>query len=670
MVRYHVSSSKIGSAERLRDALAALLPKPPAKPLNFVDVLERLARTTSKKAAASKIIQNGGVCILRRALSRALHQKDLESGYYAVRALEGIVLNNIQPRALLCRSLLRGVVKFVQWCGCDEWQDMKEEAHSVGRHALSLLSLILDGTPAGQLAFWLSGEGAFLRALCLLATVWAPEDDSDINVSTFEADNLALGLLATVLEECCWRVEGALQPCPQPYVAVALALATRRTARAAQLLRRTALPVLAYEVASSMSLPGPAGVWWPSASFRKQRLKEAVEAVFSASYIGDVPACRVQHGQKASRLNASAKAGQKVNETQLTKQLDIALSASIPSDRGYPEADYALAVATQPAEVVWSGTSSCKGNGLATLTRHGAWLSLRFNSVEQGLVYCPVSPGAPAARGGAPVKPVWSRPEVVGFEYVRVQCAAGLAFLTLFGVPLADLSASSCRHCVLVVGLGTGALPSFLAQNPALEVQVCEVDPAVLDMVKTHLSTVSFSVVAADAAKWIGRGQPLSSAAAIFLDPYDALGHIPTCVRTCAFFQACAAVLSANGIIVANVFNGPPGTPAGVALTRFVSALLRGFRRNGDVGVSLFAVSVEKRPTNLVLVALKSLPSGGVTRVTLIAALERGLRGTLAKAPPNPWPWHASQLLSVVQHVWLIHSKGNSPSLEFTPLGN
>jgi spermidine synthase len=45
------------------------------------------------------------------------------------------------------------------------------------------------------------------------------------------------------------------------------------------------------------------------------------------------------------------------------------------------------------------------------------------------------------------------------------------------------------------------------------------------------------------------------------LDAYDGLGEVPAHLTDVDFMQACAAALAPGGLLVANLFNGPQGSP-------------------------------------------------------------------------------------------------------------
>jgi len=98
-----------------------------------------------------------------------------------------------------------------------------------------------------------------------------------------------------------------------------------------------------------------------------------------------------------------------------------------------------------------SSTNGRTGNGTVRVTKHGAWLTLRFGDTEQGLAYVG-APDEPGWAGGAAI------PGVLSFEYLRVMAAAAAAFSRLGRPP-----GPPQPPRVLCVGLGAGCLPSFWA---------------------------------------------------------------------------------------------------------------------------------------------------------------------------------------------------------------
>jgi len=140
-------------------------------------------------------------------------------------------------------------------------------------------------------------------------------------------------------------------------------------------------------------------------------------------------------------------------------------------------------------------------NGRVRVVAHGPWRSLRFNDVEQGLTYVhgdwseAEATGEPRATNdgrratGAEMDPTATvgprdgeaDTEVLGYFYLRTMAAAAAAMCGLDG----NLDLTQRGGRVVSIGLGTGALPAFIARKfPAAVVEVCEIDPVVVEAVR------------------------------------------------------------------------------------------------------------------------------------------------------------------------------------------
>jgi len=301
------------------------------------------------------------------------------------------------------------------------------------------------------------------------------------------------------------------------------------------------------------------------------------------------------------------------------------------SEYGYMEHD-------SPAEVLFERESDV--NGVVRVVAHGPWRSLRFNDVEQGLTYVVEDPDG-TCRADV---------DVLGYEYLRCMTAAAAAHGALTGPPV-DLrgdgadpepgssgssgSSGSPPPRVICVGLGSGALPAFIARKfPRCAVEIVEIDPVVVEAASEHhgvstreaehrgVSTRggdagtprsdagSLDVVVGDAGEFMAsaaaavmRGDA-PPAAVIFLDAFDGEGRVPAHLSSPAFLDACAAATASGGVVVANVFNGAEGTPQRANAETYAGELTR---RVG--AVTSFAV---EPPVNVVFVATKG--GGGETR--------------------------------------------------------
>ena len=161
---------------------------------------------------------------------------------------------------------------------------------------------------------------------------------------------------------------------------------------------------------------------------------------------------------------------------------------------------------------------------------------MTFDDVEQGLAYYDES---------------GPRPDVLGFQYLRVMAAVAMASRQMArvveGASAARGEDAKEEESVLCIGLGTGALPAFLAHHfgDRLRVSVVELDPVVLRAASKALQCDfrfsggggAYRVKLADAASHVPRlvaSQNLARAfggraklRAIFLDAYNAAGEMP-----------------------------------------------------------------------------------------------------------------------------------------------
>ena len=697
----------------------------------LVVATKRLSHVAADPAACAALECSGAVSALHDSLGDALDNCNLEQAYYAALAIEHIVVASSRRAAIrdLCQDR---ILALVIWCA-EAHEDVQQEAHQVGQQALSLLSLLADGLSAGQVGFMFGGTAGGFVALCTFAACWtADEAELQAEGASWETCNIALRMLRAVVEEYAWLVEPDM-PEDDLFVAVALALCASAQPRAAQLLQRYGgVPLLAMELVACVA-GEPAlscdDARWPTVDARRAVLMAACQAILktqppASSSVGigapatapavsplasagaaDTAAKPARKKRRKDRAvegvaaflsdarqlqQALKRSGEDALQESLMQALEPALAVGTPSHEGdeFPEADYAHAVATEPSEVVARQASERAINGCVTLTRHGAWLALRFNHVEQGISYA-----APAASPG----PARLQTDVVGFEYIRVLLAAGLASMAVEGVHFGASEAASAK--VLVVGLGTGALPAFLAGvSRALDVRVAEWDSAVIDVMRDAAglsfevaaapvarapkrpkrqpaAAPSFRVVHGDAAVWV-RAEAGTGAAAVFLDPYEATGSIPAHLRATSFLRDCAAALSADGIVVANLFNGVPGTPAHAELMAFIATLHEAMALG-----PLLAVQVRRRPTNIVVVAAKSgSPLDGICtshrrsiRQRLVEGLQVALRGRVhIDGDGAKWDWDATALLHQIYTLERIEGpSGNNhigPSYCMTPL--
>ena len=276
-------------------------------------------------------------------------------------------------------------------------------------------------------------------------------------------------------------------------------------------------------------------------------------------------------------------------------RLETALRGDERSEFGYLEHD-------SEGETVFRARS--KHNGDVRVVKHGPWRSLRFNEVEQGLSYVRETTNEGSSRVVADL-------DVLGYEYLRCMTAAAAATCALdkradwrgvgetlarerLGERLTLAGSSPGGNTVVCVGLGSGAMPAFIANAfPELSVDVVEIDDVVVDAAEKALGLPGIRATAAnarlenlrvvigDAAEFMAsaaaavrRGET-PAASTIFLDAFDGDGETPTHLTSAAFLRDCAARVKPGGVVVANCFNGVRGSKARHAAESFAVALAR-----------------------------------------------------------------------------------------------
>ena len=305
-------------------------------------------------------------------------------------------------------------------------------------------------------------------------------------------------------------------------------------------------------------------------------------------------------------------------------RLETALRGDERSEFGYLEHD-------SEGETVFRARS--KHNGDVRVVKHGPWRSLRFNEVEQGLSYVRETTNEGSDRVAADL-------DVLGYEYLRCMTAAAAATCaldkradwtgvgeererrdaeTLGAETLAGSSPGG--NTVVCVGLGSGAMPAFIANAfPELSVDVVEIDDVVVDAAEKALGLPgiratapnarleNLRVVIGDAAEFMAsaagavrRGET-PAASAIFLDAFDGDGETPRHLTSEAFLRDCAERVAPGGVVVANCFNGARGSKARHAAESFAVALAR------EIGpVTSWTVET---PVNVIFAARKERARG------------------------------------------------------------
>jgi hypothetical protein len=119
------------------------------------------------------------------------------------------------------------------------------------------------------------------------------------------------------------------------------------------------------------------------------------------------------------------------------------------------EAGYYESMRCHPPEVIFERDNDVLELGRVTVKRHGRWRALYLGNVEQGLSYAPTDDAPPSH-------------EVLGFQYIRAMAIATVDRIR------AERHATKSTS-IVAVGLGTGALPLYLANAPDLNVDVVTV---------------------------------------------------------------------------------------------------------------------------------------------------------------------------------------------------
>ena len=120
---------------------------------------------------------------------------------------------------------------------------------------------------------------------------------------------------------------------------------------------------------------------------------------------------------------------------------------------------------------------------------------------------------------------------------------------------------------ILLVGLGGGSLSKYCYhQFPQARITTLEINPDVIALRDEFLvppDNKRFQVVQSDACEYLTRSDV--QADIILLDGYDAEG-LPPCLCAESFYTNCWQALSAQGVLVANLWGGEPNR--GVYLNR------------------------------------------------------------------------------------------------------
>eukprot|EP01060_Flectonema_neradi_P006192 TRINITY_DN14149_c0_g1_i1.p1 TRINITY_DN14149_c0_g1~~TRINITY_DN14149_c0_g1_i1.p1 ORF type:complete len:698 (+),score=148.80 TRINITY_DN14149_c0_g1_i1:42-2096(+) len=257
------------------------------------------------------------------------------------------------------------------------------------------------------------------------------------------------------------------------------------------------------------------------------------------------------------------------------------------------ESAYALSSAVD-SDAVKMYEKSTKEFGPITVTRHFDWMCLRFGDVEQGLSYV----GNPSHEDYNNGKSI---PHVLGYDYIRGMAAASLAYIPL----------KTKKVEVLCVGLGSGALPIYvhsalrqhLSSKTSLVTKTFEIEEQVVHAVETTMTGRVFNnddlvVEICDALEGIKRHKS-ESTNCVLIDAYNAIGGIPSHLRTKDFLSQVERVLCKDGVAVMNLHNGPIGSNDRNQSVEYLCRLREYFP-------SILLIKLPTQQSNLVAVALKS----------------------------------------------------------------
>lgn len=256
------------------------------------------------------------------------------------------------------------------------------------------------------------------------------------------------------------------------------------------------------------------------------------------------------------------------------------------------EKDY-LEYPNEEGEMLFS-KSSDRSNGLVTVTKFGPhWRSLRFNDVEQGLAW--VEKETERMDG-----------KVLAYEYLRAMAA-----MTAAHRMLSSAAAAADRDGMLMIGMGSGALPFFMQThfNRAFEMETVEHDPVVIEAIERTCfngDAMPFRCVVDDAREYLETKVASGSLDVISMDAFDGGGNVPEHLISREFFRLCGEKLrnhhrsSSNrrSMFIMNCFNGVRGSTA----REFVHVICA--RLEKSIG-PVMTIPVHDQPCNVIVVALK-----------------------------------------------------------------
>ena len=267
------------------------------------------------------------------------------------------------------------------------------------------------------------------------------------------------------------------------------------------------------------------------------------------------------------------------------------------------EAGYYVSMWSHPVETILDVQNDIPELGKVRILKYGRWRALYLGKVEQGLTYID-SNGCPD-------------PRVLGFQYIRVMVRAAIDALC------ERVSSNTSRLNILVVGLGTGAIPMFLANHTFRGGSHCDVtcverSQAVIDACallgvkmlqdgrhkkekrsRKKYNSHAFRVIRADGLEYFVQGcGDFQVHDVVLLDAYDGEGRVPPHMRSVRFIEAVRNSLAERGSVICNCWNDRSGTATARELEKFSEMLHRHVGR-------VKQLTVEGQENNIVLVAKK-----------------------------------------------------------------
>jgi hypothetical protein len=119
-----------------------------------------------------------------------------------------------------------------------------------------------------------------------------------------------------------------------------------------------------------------------------------------------------------------------------------------------------------------------------------------------------------------------------------------------------------------------------------------------------------------------------AAAGTVFLDAYDGVGGIPAHLRNPEFLKDCCAALMPGGAIIANLFNGVPGSRARRDVAEYAQCLQEA------IGGEVYSFKVWHKTVivmiSIILIEKETLNGGSTVLITALGSSEKLV------PPPRP----------------------------------